>query len=69
VKRCGLILPILLGLLLTGWMLARAKGFASQAEGTPTADPSDPQAALTTEAILRWNSGQPRHWRACLLQQ
>ena len=67
-KRPGLILPILVILLLAGFAPALAGWFASG--HSSSVQPADfPPTTRADEAMLRWQSGQWQHWRACLLQQ
>ncbi|HXG13168.1 MAG TPA: hypothetical protein VNK04_25650 [Gemmataceae bacterium] len=74
-KRRHLVLSTLLTLLLAGIVLVQTGWFDDHPPPHPDRPPhvipiqAVPNDRLTTEAIQRWRTGQPRHWRACLLQQ
>jgi hypothetical protein len=69
-KRRGMILPTLFVLMLLGVIVLQAGWSTSQpAPRSKDSRQTDRDDPLTTEAIQRWRSGQPQHWRHCLLQQ
>jgi hypothetical protein len=66
--RRGLVLPGLLVLLLGSMVLphlARLPGCPTEAAPRVPADAVD---SVNEQAIQRWRTGQPQHWRACLLR-
>jgi hypothetical protein len=68
-KRRGLILPSLLGLLVGGTALITA-GLTAPPSPPPRL-PIETKAidSANHEAIQRWRAGQPHHWRACMLRK
>ena len=71
-KRWRLVLVSALTVLLTvtilphtGWLSARSSHPVTRSERARASESDDP---LLSEAGWRWRSGQPTHWRACVLQ-
>jgi hypothetical protein len=69
-KRCGLVVALLAGLLLTVWGLQMAGWFSRAcAVSLPAPEvevkPLDP---LATPAGLIYRQCRPHHWRYCILQ-
>jgi hypothetical protein len=69
-KRAVLLLGAGLLLWLTGLTLAHAGWLPYTGESADTsADQAGEDDSLTSDAVLRYKSGQPRHWRACVIPQ
>jgi hypothetical protein len=67
-KRPGLVLPTLIMLLLAGLLPALA-GWYVRGRPAVTSTSGTSTERLSPEALQRWRTDEPHHWRACLLQQ
>jgi hypothetical protein len=67
-KRSTLLVLAGLGLSLTGLTLAQAGWLPSSEPATGPAATAEPDDSLNREAVARYRSNEPRHWRACLIQ-
>jgi hypothetical protein len=65
-KQRGFVLPAMVVGLCAGVTLTLGGWFAA---GRPSPDRAIAPVAPDNDAVQRYRSAQPQHWRACLLQQ